>query len=313
MKTSRIQAGWATALISIVSVSALLAAGCSSLFDLTATNASDSIGNPFATLTENGLVEANIETESSEISTGAAVGEDANLAFRDRLTVTFINNATDRELSTNFIAWVEPGNVRTETQRDSLISSGYIEIEQGITLGAAYSLVAGTFVYQGSGGSGLERVQLGASGAGQTVIPSELVISLVTPDVLLVYLDPPVSCASTAFRFLDEGDLITEVFAGGLGGTDGAVIFGSASNTGPNKTLGQIDVYSCDPFQPGMFFRQGGGLQQSNEFIEGDDITFTFLTRPVDENGNISANGNACLVTTGGAAAVVSTEDEADG
>ena len=311
MKTAKFPSGWVSVSICVVCSSALLIAGCTNLFDLTATSTSNTIGNPFATLSDNGLVEANITTESSDVSTGAAAGADADVSFRDTMTVSFVNTATDRTLSTNFIAWVEPGNVRTETQRDSLISSGYIEIPDQITLGVAYSLVAGTFVYQGSGGSGLERILLGPTGPGQTIVPSSSSIALVTPDVMLVYLDPPTSCASTAFRFLDEGDVITEAYAGG-GGTDGSIIFGGANNIGPNKTLGQIDAYSCDPFKPGLFFRQGGGLQLSNEFVEGDAVTFTFLRFPVDENNNQNVNGNACLVTTGGASATIS-ETATDG
>jgi len=311
MITSKIQSSLATVILGAVCATALLTIGCTGLFDLTATNTSDAIGNPFATLTEQGLVEANIETEASQISTGAAAGVDADLTFRDGMTVNFVNTATDRELTTNLIAWVEPGNVRTETQRDSLISSGYIEITQSITVGIAYTLVPGTFVFQGSGGNGLERIQLGPTGPGQTVIPSNSSISLVTPDVLLVYLDPPTSCSSTAFRFLDEGDVITEPVGGG-GGTSGTIIFGGATNIGPNKTLGQVDAYRCDPFKPGLFFRQGGGMQMSNEFIEGDEVTFTFLRFPVDATNTYSPDGNACLVTFGGATSTI-TETTTDG
>lgn len=302
MMNSKQRTGWSIAVTLGLVAASLLSTGCPGM--LTSTTGANAIGNPFATLTDRGLVEANIETEASEISTGAAAGQDADLSFRNNMRINFVNTATDRELSTNFIAWVEPGNVRTETQRDALISSGYIEITNQINLGVAYVLVPGTFVFQGSGGSGLERVILGPTGAGQTVIPSESTIDLVTPDVLLVYLDPPTSCASTAFRFLDEGDVITEP-AGGGGGTDGAIIFGGATNIGPNKTLGQIDAYQCDPFRPGLFFRQGGGLQQGNEFVEGDQITFTFLRFPVDENNQPSPDGNACLVTFAGATASV--------
>jgi hypothetical protein len=130
---------------------------------------------------------------------------------------------------------------------------------------------------------------------------------------MLVYLDPPISCTSTAFRFLDEGDVIAERFGGG-GGTDGTVIFGAATNVGPNKTLSQIDAYQCDPFQPGLFFRQGGGIQESNEFVEGDAVTFTFYRFPLDEDGNQSANGNAAEVTFAGTVAeVTETTTSGDG
>jgi hypothetical protein len=144
-------------LIAVGAVLALLVSGgCpNGLSGILVGSSSSTTGNPFATLTEQGLVEANIETQSSEITTGAAAGADADLSFRGHVDSDLCQHRFRSRTEHKLYRLGRAGQCRTEAQRDSLISSGYIEIATRKTIGVAYDLSEGTFVYQGSGGSGL--------------------------------------------------------------------------------------------------------------------------------------------------------------
>jgi hypothetical protein len=85
---------------------------------------------------------------------------------------------------------------------------------------------------------------------------------LLTPDALLVFSQPPVSCDSVAFTFTNP---ITR-----------EVLPGASTDVGGYKTLAQMDVYDCDPFQPGLFFRKTGGTPAANEYQEGQAVTVEF-------------------------------------
>jgi hypothetical protein len=285
-------------------------------------NEATSIGNPFATLTDIGLVQVNVDNDDTEVpSVGAIEGEDVSRTFRQPMTVTFQNFNTQRELLSNFLAWVEPGSVTTEAQRDALVSSGYVLVEDSIDIGSAFTLVRGTYLYQGTAGANLERIELGEFGA-TGGIPSERSLTLVTPDVILLALEPPVSCDSVAFRFVDQGDVITETRgdsqadAGAV--PDGGILWANATNVGVNKTLAQVDAYQCSPFRPGLFLRVGGGARDVNEFVEGDEVIFEFYRFPVSAGGetlDFDVNGVAARVVfpgdvTGGA---VGDDPGADG
>ena len=245
------------------------------------TSANQTSANPFVVLTEQQLIESNAETPGGGTSAGG--GTAAETIFRAVMTVSFANNHPYADLDFNFIAWVDPGSIHSADDQDELWDSGYIQLSRTLDLGLAYSLAPGTFVYSPEGTPAATHVTLltaageltadaetGAAAA-EGVTPSESSFTLVTPDAILVFLDPPDSCDSVAFEYSDEGDVLTSNPISGVSG-----VFGGATTSGGFKTLAQVDVYQCDPFQPGVFLKPGGGGRQANQYFEGEDARFAF-------------------------------------
>jgi hypothetical protein len=253
----------------------LSSAGC----PLSSTTTTSGNTNPFLTLTEQQLIESNAATPGGGTSTGG--GTAAATVFRRVMTVTFANNNSAADLSFNFLAWVDAGSINTAGQQDALWDSGYIQLTRSLKLGPAYTLAPATFIYSPEGTAAATRVSLLAA-AGTTTTDTttpttatETTHSLLTPDVILVFLDPPDSCDSTAFEYSDEGDVLTSAPFTAIGG-----VFGGATTTGGFKTLAQINVYQCDPFQPGLFLKHGGGSRSPNQYFEGEDARVEFNRAP---------------------------------
>ncbi len=213
------------------------------------------------------------------VEEGAAGGAGSADTFRQSIAVRFANTHAGAILDTSFVAWIEVGSVRSASQQDALLRSGYVQLTREVRLGSVYTLPVGTFVYNGPGTAGATPITLGpAAGQDETDdgdddeeddtptatvgTPTEATFSLVTPDVLLVFKQPPVSCDSIAFTFSNP--------------VTGEVIPGPSTMLGGYKTLAQIDAYTCSPFEPGLFFRAVGGQLEDNEFREGQPVTFVF-------------------------------------
>lgn len=237
-------------------------------------------------------------TDSQGQSGGGGSGATSQVAFRREVTVTFRNNHPSAELNTLFVAWVDISRVRTAEQQDALLAGGYVQLAREVQLGSAFRLPVGTFVYNGGGTAGATSVVLGRAAATQEgdtegdaqtgPTSTTLDVTLITPDVILVFSQPPVSCESVAFYYTDGGDPLT---ATPVGGSEAP--FSGSTGTGPFKSLAQVNVYTCDPFRPGLFLQLTGGSAATNEYFEGDAITFDF-------NPIANANGDFCLVTIGG-------------
>ncbi len=239
--------------------------------------------NPYLTLSE--FFGVPIERETGE---GAAGGLGTEATFRRQLTVTFNNNNTDAEVDTSFVAWVNVSSIRSAQQQDALLIDGYRQLREGVSLGTAFTLPVGTYVYDGGGTAGATAVLLGPSQAEEgEVLPATMSLALTTPDAILVFSQMPVSCDSVAFILTDDGAPLTAVPAAGP-----EAPYSGATGRGAFKTLAQVSAYQCDPFRPGLFFRQGGGAPEPNDYFEGEDITFDFNLTP-------DANGDFCIVTIG--------------
>lgn len=248
-----------------VALSLLVSAGCAQL---------TSERNPFLTLTETLGVSALGETD-----TGTGTGTLAEGEFRRSMTVTLANNHPNATLDTSFLAWVNISSIRSAEQQDALLADGYVQLSRTVDIGSAYSLPPGTFVYNGPATAGATPVELGAaSGSGEEFTPSTTAFQLITPDVVLVFLQPPVSCDSVAFTYSRNGDVITaDPVAGGAAGP-----YGGANTFGGYKTLAQVDAYQCEPLAPGLFLKLGGGAREDNEFFEGENVRFDFFANPDD-------------------------------
>ncbi len=224
--------------------------------------------NAFWTMTETYGVTAGIGAEGPD---GGGPGAAAEGEFRLPMTLTLTNNHESANVEVSFAAWVNVSSIRSAEQQDALLRGGYVQLSREVRLGTAYTLVPGTFVYYGPGLAGATAVTLACplTETADRVISRDF--TLITPDVLLVFLQPPVSCDSTAFVF------------------DSVLVPGEETVTGAAgfKTLAQIDVYECEPLRPGLFFKSGGGAKQSNEFFEGDTILFEFNQAP-DADGNFA-------------------------
>jgi hypothetical protein len=225
--------------------------------------------NPFLGYTE----EYGVAGQQQTFEGGAAGAVGAEETFRRPLTLTFINSHPDAVVDTSFVAWVEVSSVRSAGQQDALLRGGYAQLTKEARLGSAYTLPVGTFVLKGPGTAGATPVTLSRAGStsatqggAQTVTPTTLAFDMITPDKVLVFSQPPVSCDSVAFTFSDP---IT-----------GEVLSGSSPAGGGYKTLAQVDVYQCSPLRPGLFFTAVGGTRLPNEFREGDSLTFTFQPTP---------------------------------
>jgi hypothetical protein len=269
-----------TVLISVTAVA--LIAGCPA-----ATTTSEK--NAFLAFTD----EFGFTGQATDEGSGAS-GVDVEQEFREPLRLVFQNAHPGGELSTSLLAWVEIGSVRTADQQDALLRSGYVQLTQEAEIGEAYTLPLGTFVYGGSGTAGATPIRLpaatggedaddgdsgNAGGGSQEIVPATTELTLITPDKILVYLQPPVSCDSVAFTFTDP--LTGEVL-----GTETTTGSGSATGGG-YKTLAQIDAYECDPFEPGLTFSATGGETGPAIFREGNSVTYTFF--PTAQTGGIFA------------------------
>jgi hypothetical protein len=192
--------------------------------------------------------------------------------FRRPITLSFTNNHDSANVETSFAAWVNVSSIRSAEQQDALLRGGYVQLSREIQLGSVFTLVPGTFVYNGAGFAGATPVTLACplSETADRTTSSEF--TLITPDVLLVFSQPPVSCDSVAF-----------VFRSAISGA----ATGPSTGSGGFKTYAQVDVYECEPLRPGLFFKSGGGAKQPNEFFEGDSILFEFNQAP-DANGDFA-------------------------
>ena len=242
--------------------------------------------NPFLTLTEAlGIVSTSDEDDST--TQGTALDEE----FREDMTVTFRNNHATADLDVSFVAWVNAGSIRSAEQQDALFTAGYVQLGKEVALGNAYTLPVGTFVYSGAGTAGATAVTLRAATAdGDQTLPSTQTITIMTPDAILAFSQPPVSCESVAFVYTRDGEPLESVPAGSP-----LAPFQGSTQGGGYKTLAQVDVYQCSPFQPGLFFRAGGGVRDANEYVEGEAVAFDFNENPDD-------GGYFCNVTFGTAA-----------
>lgn len=213
---------------------------------------------------------------------GSAVNVGTSLSdatFRQFLTLTFQNAHPEAVLDTSLMAWVSVSSIRTAEQQDALLRGGYSQLTQPMEIGSAYTLPVGTFVYTGPGGE--TRIPINLD-------PLEsLTYDIITPDAILVFSHPPVSCDSVAFSFA----------------IDGVVPTGPAtSSVGGYKTLAQISAYQCQPFEPGLFLRRTGGQTAPNEFTEGQAVTYTF------QQG--STNGAFAVVSFGTVPTIVTDADD---
>ena len=246
--------------------------------------------NPFLAYTD----EFGVAGQQQTSTTGAATGVAGQAAFRRDTVVTFRNNHSFGDANFSFVAWVNVSSIRSADQQDALLRDGFTQLTHEVRLGTAFVLPVGTFVFDGGGTAGatslvLNHAQAAAAQSGATATATTQSITLNSPDALLVFVQPPVSCESVAFFYSRNGDPLTAVPVG-----DSDAPFGGATSTGGFKTLAQVDIYECDPLRPGVFFSQGG-VRQPNEFFEGENVTFDFLETP-------TANGSFCTVTIGQAA-----------
>lgn len=219
--------------------------------------------NAFLTLAEEFGAESSLGSDDDGTGTGGG-GIAAEIPFRQTMSVTLANNATTADLEVSMAAWVLPSSLRIQSQQDALLEDGYVEINAELRLGT-FTLPPGTYVRDGGGFAGAERFLITAA----VDAPVTETRSLVTPDVLLIYNEAPRNCESVAFQFLVDGEPVVENLIRNATTT-------GATNTGGKKTLAQIDAYQCSPFKPGLYFKSGGGARQSNEFFEGQNVTFNF-------------------------------------
>ena len=246
--------------------------------------------NPYLTLTETFAPTAS--AGSSAQGSAGTFGTASALTFRLPLNLTFRNNNPSAELNISFIAWVNLSSMRTAEQEDALLRAGYIRLIKEARLGNVFTLPIGTFIYDGGGTAGATTVFLEPNTENNQDTSSKT-FSMVSPDAILAFTQPPVSCDSVAFFYTQDGEPLTSVPAAGpVGPYQGATLGGGF------KTLTQVNVYQCDPFRPGLFLRVGGGVLEDNQFVEGDEITFDFL--PVAD-----AQGDFCIVTIGQPAPII--------
>ncbi len=237
--------------------------------------------NAFLTFTDTFGASASRQDSQGGQSGGGTV--EAQTGFRKTMTVTFANLHPNAELRTSFAAWVLPSSIRSADQQDELLRGGYVQLAEEVRLGRAYTLPPGTFVFNGPGTAGATPVVLPPTGAEDNAVDPALATTqqfeLITPDVILVFYQPPDSCESVAFIFAENGVPVDEPVGGGLD-----IFSGPTGINSGLKTLSQIDAYQCRPFRPGLFLRIGGGAPASNEYTEGDALVFTFSPLP-DANG----------------------------
>ncbi len=228
--------------------------------------------NPFITLAEEFGVPASSEEPQQP---GGGPGTGAGEFFRRTMSVTFVNTHVDAEMATSMVAWVNVGSIRSADQQDALLRDGYVQLKREVQLGNAFTLPPGTFVRNGAGFAGATTIHLGPTQAA-TLLPTTETIELITPDAVLVFTQPPVSCENVAFTFLREGIVVFD---------DDGILTLRTFGEGGFKTLAQVQGYQCEPLRPGLFLKTGGGAKQDNEYFEGESVTFTFNENP-DAEGN---------------------------
>lgn len=248
--------------VSAVIVGGLLVAACAPFASET---------NPYLTLTETFGPSGG---DNANDNSGGGGGSPIEEAFRREMVLTFANNNPDATLNVAVIAWVNSGSIRSAEQQDALLRGGYVQLTRETPIGTVFSLPPGTFVLNGPGAAGATAIRLPAAEAAVTTQD----LTIITPDVVLAYAQPPTSCDSVAFFYTIEGAPIdSPLVPGGLG------LFGGATGGGGAKTLAQVDVYQCDPLRPGLFLKLGGGARLPNEFFEGENVRFDFLDAPTPD------------------------------
>jgi hypothetical protein len=235
--------------------------------------------NPFITYAD----EYGIGQQPTNAGQSGAAGVGGGDVFRKEMTLTFTNKNAAAIVESSFVAWVEVSSIRSASQQEALLRGGYKQLSQTVQLGTAYTLPPGTFVYNGAGTAGATRVLLdpGAgdpNAQGGAVTGTSVEFTLITPDKILVTLQPPVSCDSAAFAFIDP--------------LSGEILAGASTLSGGYKTLAQVDVYECSPLRPGVFLNTAGGAMQPNQYREGDPVAFSF-------NATADANGAFATVVVG--------------
>ncbi len=234
---------------------------------------------------------------------GGDGGDDGTVGgFRRAMTVTLQanNNFGDVDLdgvdlSTAFAAWVNTSSIRNADQQDALLADGYVQLTRTVQIGSVFTLPPGTFVYNGPGlaGSTLVSLQTPRADATTTPRPSSVTFDLITPDVILVFHEPPVSCDGIAFEWTLDGEPLGALLINDESPIAPTVTAGATEEQGGRKTYSQVSAYQCDPFEPGLFLKVGGGGVAANEFLEGQAVQFTFDTIP-------DADGNYCVITLTG-------------
>ncbi len=248
--------------------------------------------NPYLTLTEFLGVSANTTNEETQNQlSNAAQGTQTGPVFRRTLNLTLQNMHTSAELNVAMAAWININSIHSAEQQDAILADGYVQLSHEVRLGSVFTLPVGTFVRNGEGTAGASLVLLPPAVASTqqdaAATPTAQSYTMISPDVILVFLYPPVSCDSVAFYYSRNGEPLTAVPTG-----DPTSPFAGSDRQGAFKTLAQVDVYECSPLRPGVFIKLGGGQKQRNEFFEGEDVTFTFNETP-------DALGNFATVTIG--------------
>jgi hypothetical protein len=240
--------------------------------------------NPFVTYTE--IFGAGGGTDSP-VPPGSGGGS-ATGRFRTNMVITLQNVDPEAEVNVALAAWVNPSSIRNADQSDALISAGYVQIGREIRIGSAYTLAPGTFVLNGPGQGGALPLIVPP---GDGTAPGSATVTLVTPDVLLLFRAPPVSCDTPGFEFTIDGFPLRDIPAAGEEGGEFPSSWEGADGLLGIKTLAMYDVYQCDPFRPGLFFKVGGGAKARNEYFEGESVTVTF--------SRLTQNGVAARVVIG--------------
>lgn len=271
----------------------LTAGGCTGL--------SDGERSAYVTLTEVFGAQSALDNGDDGSGSGSSAGgNSAADTFRSDMTLTMQNASIDSEVNFFVAAWVNPSSIRSGEQQDALLRGGYVQLTREVQLGSAFTLAPGTFVLNGDGIAGAQKLIIPAAGgtAQAPGAPAARSLDLITPDVVLLFLMPPVACDVPAFYFSQQGVLSdTETIFGSSGGAGlgfvGGAVVANSDNAHPVKTLRQIPGYDCDPLRPGFFLKTGGGAKGENEYFEGENITVTFF--PLAD-----AEGRAAFVDIGG-------------
>lgn len=240
--------------------------------------------NAFLTLTE--TLGATAQGTDEDTGGNNSGGGSAGATFRQTMTITLANNNQDAELNIGMAAWVNTSSIRTAAQQDALIAGGYVQLTREATIGTVFTLPPGTFVLNGPGNAGTQlHVVNRAGGDDQAVTAAEESVTLITPDVILLYLAPPTSCESPAYAFTVEGFPVDANIPGPDGSTPPIDAYSGSNFHGGVKTLAQMETYQCSPLRPGLFRKIGGGARADNEYFDGENIRVTFNLFP-DGNGN---------------------------
>ncbi len=236
--------------------------------------------NPFLTFTEE-VAGVSAGGGTRNPSDGGNQGDRAQVVFRQPMTVTFTNAVANLGVQFWFVAFVLPGSLTNADQQDELFANGYTQLTRSVAVGNVVTLPPGTFVYAGNfeygpaaesarGGGGLAqatRVRLNEGGAATR---TSAVFNIITPDGVMIFEQPPVSCDSVAFVYLEDGEPLTDNFFGFPGPYEGA------TGNGGQKTIAQVQDFECVPFRPGYFLAPPIGGPGANEFSEGQTITVSF-------------------------------------